>query len=402
MSTPRVRSFADLKSTLDARAQSVKVASIKSSADNDPVKEKDPDEKGNVSIPKDPDAAPAKQNTPESKTNADDQTKTLSPPAPAKTISGEEKPASLAAKAAAITGGLRKLADDMKLAPAAAGGKAVMPKMPAETPKNEGTDGGKLKPPSGGAGPKNNPDPAVKDAGAANGKPDTNGEPELDPTFLLKLAHAMLQTEEGRQDAQKHMERQYGAEAAKDIIMTAMFLEKKAEELESLQLEGARAAEEMWNNASPEEQASILKLAHIHELNKTQFKTDMEKLAYDAGAASAAEMADQGQLGQEAPGGIDEAILAALDEMVQSGELTPELAAQILQALQGAGGDQAGAGPGGPGGPGGGEGDMAAMMGGGGGGGGGEESEEEKQASAQVISVMEAARKLVIPEKAAA
>jgi hypothetical protein len=63
----------------------------------------------------------------------------------------------------------------------------------------------------------------------------------------------------------------------------------------------------------------------------------------------AAQMADAGAAGEqepEMPGAdevSDEDIVAVLDQMVQSGELTPDIAAQIMQALQG-GGEAGGAG----------------------------------------------------------
>jgi len=99
MSTPRIKTFGDLTAALNERATAAKSAAVKKATDGDTTSEKDPADKGHVTIPKDPDAAPGKQNTPESKTNADDQTKVFGAPSPAKTISGEEKPASLAAKA---------------------------------------------------------------------------------------------------------------------------------------------------------------------------------------------------------------------------------------------------------------------------------------------------------------
>jgi hypothetical protein len=116
----------------------------------------------------------------------------------------------------------------------------------------------------------------------------------------------------------------------------------------------------MWQNASPEERASIVKLAAAHQLAKSTLQTDGEKQAYDAGAAAGADMVDSGALGG-APGGAagapapdaagadpsadpagadnitDDDIIAVLSELVQSGKIKPEEAEAILQALQSGG-----------------------------------------------------------------
>jgi hypothetical protein len=383
-----VRTFGELSAALQARAGSIKVAAQKNAAENDPTPEKDPTEKGQVSIPKDPDAKPSKQNTPESKTNADGVTKVLPAPAPAKTVTGEEKvSADLAAKAAKVAEGIKGLANRLTKK-----SEVTQPNMPPNEKKNEGSDGGALKPPSGGAGDKNNPDPAVKDAAPAAaampedknkaktvptppadskgempadktnvdakaaeggmckgcGKPMADctceksaSEIPLDPSFHIKLSSIILSTEEGRAFAHSMVEKYHGAQAANDIVKAATIMEEKAEELAALEESGALVAEEMWKSASAEDQAGIIKLAEVMAFGRDSYQTEHEKLAYDAGAGAAAELADQGMLGQEAApegAGMDESIMAALEQMVQSGEITPEIAAEILQALQGAGG----------------------------------------------------------------
>jgi hypothetical protein len=217
---------------------------------------------------------------------------------------------------------------------------------------------------------------------------------KIDSTFHVKLATIILATEEGRKFAQAQIEKAHGAEAAGDIIKAASIMEERAVHLAQLEESGALAAEEKWASATPEEQQKIVKLARVHARTRDGYQTDLEKMAYDAGAMAAAQMGDAGMLGGAgagagpdagagaAPGGMgggapggapvgggdpaaalaamgaggaggeggapggapggeglsEEAVVAALDQMVQSGELTPELAAEILQAITGGGG----------------------------------------------------------------
>lgn len=458
-----VRTFSELSAALQARAGSIKsAATSKKAAENDPVPEKDPNEKGQAAIPKDPDAAPSKQNTPESKTNQDGVTSTLPAPPVAKTVMGEEKAAKedLSAKAAKVAEGIKGLAARLQKK-----AEVTQPQMPPNDKQNEGSDGGANKPPSGGAGDKNNPDPAVKDAAPAApsgeaagttpadkteegkapmpaadskgeipadktnadagksamekcekcgkmtkecacGKSASADEVPLDPSFHIKLATIILSTEEGREFAQAQVEKYHGAQAASDIVKAAALMEAKAEELAQAEESGALQAEAMWNAASPEEQANVIKMAQVLAAGRNVYKTEHEKMAYDAGAAGAAEMADQGMLGQEAApegAGMDEAIMAALEQMVQSGEITPEIAAQILQALQGggAGGEGGGAMP-----PGAEGGEMPPGMEGGEGGEGGEEGgempPEEKEAHTKSAANRAAVAKLFAPAAKAA
>ena len=380
-------------------------------------------------------------------------TPTLPAPAAAKTVSGEEKVAGdLPSKAAKVAAGIQALAKTLSKK-----AEVTQPNMPPNDAKNEGTDGGANKPPSGGAGAKNNPDPAVKDAApsapAAGATPadktedgkakmpaaDSKGELPadktnadtkaagegkcakcgkmekecgcgksaaadteipLDTTFHLKLASIILSTEEGRAFAQQQIEKEHGRQAAADIVKAAALMEQKAEELAQAEESGALIAEEMWKAASAEEQQVIIKLAQVLTVGRESYRTEHEKLAYDAGANAAAQMGDAGMLGQEAPQGMDESIMAALDEMVQSGELTPELAAQILEALQGGGAGGAGGAPMGA------EGGMPPEGGEGGeppaGGGGGrkapkedEGGEEEKEARTKSASNLAAVCKIL-------
>ena len=453
-----VRSFADLSAALQARAGATKsAAQAKSAADNDPIPEKDPNEKGNQSIPVDKDAAPAKQNIPDSKTNQDGVTSTLPAPAPAKTIVGEEKPAmDLSAKAAKVADGIRALAGRLQKK-----AEVTQPTLPPNTAQNTGSDGGATQPPSGGAGAKNNPDPAVKDAAPATpaatdktekpapapktdekgpipadktntdskmategakcskcGKMEKEcggcksasidemleGAKKLDPQLLLKIAAVMIETEENRRYLESAFEKHAGAEAARDLVDAAVYMEQISKEAAAAEEAGQAEANELWKSASEDERARVLRFADAMNAAEAGFKTDLEKAAYDAGVEEAAGLSDAGMLGQtEAPDGaaMDEAIMQALQQMVQSGEITPEIAAQIVEALQGGGGAEAGAMPpgmeGGAGGgampPG-----VEGGEGGGGGGGGGKKPKadegEDKEAAAKVLTNLQAAEKL--------
>lgn len=440
MSTTKsgVRTFGELSAALQARAGSKSAATQKKAAENDPVPEKDPNEKGQAAIPVDADGKPSKQVTPESKANADGVTKTFTAPAPAKTVSGEEKVAGdLGTKAAKVAAGIKDLA--ARLTKKAESGGTAEPNMPPNDKKNEGSEGGANKPPSGGSGQPG--DPVAKTSGDGAGalpadaaekkapapKADDKGELPADKTNadgksaadtcpkcskmmkdcgckaaeakaasediepkaedLMKIASIILSTEEGRSFAQAQIEKKHGADAAADIIKAASLMEQKAEELAALEESGALIAEEMWKSASERERQTIIKLAEVLAAGRESYSTENEKLAYDAGAEAAAQMGDAGMLGQEQPENLDSAIMAALDEMVQKGEIQPEEAAQILEALQGGGaGGEGGMPPGGEELPPGAGGGMPPE-----GGGGGEEEAGGKEASAKDPSAANAA-----------
>ena len=396
-----------------------KRASVKNA--DSTVPEKD-ERESSTSIPKDPDGATKKTVGLENDTNAD-TTKSFTV-TPAKTVVGEEKPASaLAQQAQKVAAGIRNLSAMLKKQGEDAGSK--LPVMPPNTDSNAGTTAnGAAKPVTGGVSKPANPDanaktatgdPATKaktdvgeqktvslPAGDSKGslpKSQTNsdvtkanGETKaesaetaaaagkeanaadnlvIDSSFHVKLASLILSTEEGRQYAQAVIERAHGAEAAMDIIKAATIMEERALELTQMEEQGAQEADDFWKSASETDRQRIVKLAQVHSQARDMYATELEKLAYDAGAQAAAQMGDAGILGG-AGGGADpgaeagvgappgaeggmppgaeggmpggegeispEVIVQALDQMVQSGEITPEIAAEIVSALQGGGG----------------------------------------------------------------
>lgn len=375
------------------------------SSGDDPVTDvQDSAEKGTEMVPKDPDAVPGKQNTPESKTNADGVTPVKAPEeTPSETIKGEEKPASdMAARAKNIGARILKVAASFHKQ--AEDGGNIAANMPAGTDavSNPGSDGGANKPPSGGAGSKNNPDANAEknttkksesDKAAnpmtADGKdvekkvqmpkgddkgeiPDsaTNSDKKAstkkasealldeltdeDIHAHVKLARVLLATEEGRIATQRFMEEAAGAEIAESIIKSAMVAEQELAELDMAEAEGAQFAEQLLKSASEEEREQIFEMAEVHAKNREKFATELEKQAYDMGMQDAAVMDDAGLMGgmpegEEGMAGMEgqvdqQAIIQALDELVQGGELTPEDAAMILEQALGEGEIAGGAG----------------------------------------------------------
>lgn len=180
----------------------------------------------------------------------------------------------------------------------------------------------------------------VKQANAEPGQEDIDVVTE-DILLHAKIAHTILETEEGRAMALRYMERAKDQEAANDIMKAAAFLEDQSLQLAQMEQEWALAAQQIYENASPEEKAIMDKMANVHMTAKAGLKTELEKQAYDAGAQTAAGMADAGTMNSMMGGAggdasdadlsqvSDEDIVAVLDEMVQNGELPPLTARPI-------------------------------------------------------------------------
>ena len=359
MKTKTTRSYDDLAKLLGSRT------SAKSAATVPAAPEKDPTDKGTVTVPGNPDL---KTGVPASSSNTD-TTATLPAPSPAKTVEGQE-PASINMKIAATSAKLRnflKKAEDKKpeapTAPAEAGKKdekkekaEKSAEAPSAAPEKDPADKGTVevkKETIGGLPPgeKENTD-SKKDASV-----------DLDQTYLAKLASVIMSTERGRTLAEQCLKESFGAEAAQDIVKAAAVMEQAALEQAQLLAEqeaymqsGAYQAEQMWKSASATEQAQMVKMAKIHELALSKYGDDeigtLCKMAYDAGAQAAAEEMDQKEpdgdenaQGQE-PAGPEEAaggevseedIVKVLESMIQSGELTPEIAQQLLAEIAGGG-----------------------------------------------------------------
>lgn len=418
----KVRTYEDLVALVSSRAKSASAAAPKTASTTPEAK--DPNEKGNVGIPVDPNASNTTMKLPTTGTNTE-VTPVTQPPA-AKTVSGEEKAATVIEKAQKVASAIRTLAGSIGKSASAA---EITPNMPSD----KGSTNADTHPaPSTDNGPAHhqNPDPVTKGAAPTpdaadpaakkiempkgdskgeiptnptntndvttkkseegcmvDGKMASNELPlDFDPSFHFKLASLILQSEAGRELARQVIESAHGAQEAANLIKCASFMESEAQRLAELEAQGAFAAEKAWQEASPAEQEAILKMAFIHQTAKASLATEEEKLAFDKGAAAASGMMDMsggmggmgggmggaggppggaapapapGPLDQDAPAPgsddiSDEDIMAVLDELVQSGQIKPEEAQAIMQALaQGADGGAGGADPtGGAGAPG--------------------------------------------------
>lgn len=348
-----------------AKAASATPTAVKAAADVPAAPEKDPQEKGTVSVPVDPAANPAKQNVPASASNGG-VTPTLPAPAPAKTVSGEEAP-SLTDKIAKVSAGIAGAITAMRSGKSAseAAPVNVTPATPPNDKKN--TDAGKdkeakpedkAKDPASAPAPAPAADPtgAMPKAEPANAdtKKAATDDVLIDPALYAKFASELATSEEGQAVMRKIAEAKFGAAIADDLIKAAMFMAEQEVLIEEAEASGAFAAEEAFKSASVEDQEAIIKLAHVHQTGMAGCADELEQQFYLEGAkAAAAMMEDPAMMGEEMPadyngeGVSDTDIVAVLDQLVQAGKITPEEAAQALAILQGGGegGEGAGAPP---------------------------------------------------------
>lgn len=231
---------------------------------------------------------------------------------------------------------------------------------------------------------------AVKNANVTLTQPTIEEAPGVG-AFMLKLAHALLSTERGMQVAEDYLAEYEGAEQARALIQKAAndqaAFHKVAGDLNEL----LTAANQQFNSqldelgeviksASAEEVTRWQKLAnaHVSQLGKL----DPEFHAYyKAGSADAAMVVEAMMMGEEPgiPGGegdlAPEQLEGLIAQLVQAGQLDPETAEALLQALMGGEGMPPEMGGGAPGGE-----ALPPEMGGGGAPGGEEMPPEEKAA----------------------
>jgi len=344
-----ILTFEQLGQRLNARSKSASTPATptKSACDVPAVPEKDPQDKGNVGVPVDPAAAPAKQNVPASASNGG-ATPTLPAPAPAKTVSGEESP-SLTDKIAKVSSGIAGAITAMRA------GKSASEAAPPNDKKNTDGDAGKEAKPADAAkdpAAAPAPAPAADPKGAlpkteptnTDAKKEASEEVTIDPALYAKFAAELATSEEGQAVMRKIAEAKFGAGVADDLIKAAMFMAEQEALIEEAEASGAFAAEEAFKSASAEDQQAIIKLAHIHQAGVAGCTDELEQHFYLEGAkAAAAMMEDPAMMGEEMPadyngeGVSDTDIVAVLDQLVQSGKVTPEEAAQALAILQGGG-----------------------------------------------------------------
>jgi hypothetical protein len=160
-----------------------------------------------------------------------------------------------------------------------------------------------------------------------------------------KIATLVMDYEEGRQLVNELADREFGKEAASQLINEADYVSAVEQEVAAAEMEGAYAAEELMKNASEEDIADMQKMAVIHTDAASKLEYDFELEAYDAGAKQAAAAMDAGgELPMGGEGTSLEDVAAVIEQLVASGQIDEQTAAQILQEL--AGGEMGGMPPG--------------------------------------------------------
>lgn len=174
---------------------------------------------------------------------------------------------------------------------------------------------------------------------------------KLSPEAYIKLASALLESEEGLIVATRLIKEAKGAQVAQELIANALAAQEQFHKQAAAEVQGAQLAEYLFKSASAEEQATMVKFAQVHgvESKKIDARADLNaeekeicKMAYAQGAMDGAAMADTGEL----PGGTSqepsaEDIMAVIEQLVASGQLPPEIAQQLMAELGGQGGEGA-------------------------------------------------------------
>ncbi len=187
---------------------------------------------------------------------------------------------------------------------------------------------------------------------------------------LIKLASLALSTEEGQQFMLKLVERDLGQKAASAMIQEAvqahyafgksasiqeqqaydLWCQQEQEKAAALQEQEKAAAElvAMLNEASPEDLAHIRKLASLTQWAEANLSHESLKSAFAAGMEDASADVDAMEGGEAAPTGEEdlsvEEIQQLIQQAVESGQLPPEVAMQLMDQLAQAGSPDGGTG----------------------------------------------------------
>jgi hypothetical protein len=175
----------------------------------------------------------------------------------------------------------------------------------------------------------------------------------LDQASYVKLASVILESEEGVKLATRLLKEAKGAEVANQLINAATQAQENFNKAAAAEAQGAELADAMFKSASAEDQALIIKYAQVHSASAEEIDADttltaeqkqIAKLAYAQGAMDGAAMQDASAEGGAGnlPGGESEEpspedILAIVEQLVQSGQLPPEVGQQLIQELTGGG-----------------------------------------------------------------
>lgn len=184
---------------------------------------------------------------------------------------------------------------------------------------------------------------------------------DLSADTLAKIASAILSTEEGINFTHSLFEKQAGEAAARQQIQEAILAATSFDEVEQTKSAAmndvfAKAAsihKDLQGIITEVEADEILKIAHIHQEALLAYDSPLLKQAYAAGMDDAALMeASEEAGGAEGAPPVDEAlpmggeslseeeIMALLEEMIASGEISEEDVMAALQATEGGGGEE--------------------------------------------------------------
>lgn len=341
MANKKVKMFNDWIASAQER---VKSASVKVAADQEALNMKDPTDRGQVSIPDCGDGSnraaqglptnTSNMGEPDKEHNIFDVTKPNGAGQGEYVVPKDGTAADEAVKSP--TTPLSKMAQALKelqQKSAAAAAPAATPAAPAATP----------------AAPAPAPAPAAPapaPAAAPAVKKASQGTFELpvsllpDNSLMDKLASIggiMLGSEAGQKMVAEVLEKEAGIAEARAIIAEAQAtMEKEA----ASQFYAENNMTNNQPNTAMDKSAAAAKSAHIAWYNS--FNTDMEKNAYMNGAEDGAAVADAIEAGEdpEALADVsDEEVIAYLQELVASGQISQEEAEAVLQAIGEAGED---------------------------------------------------------------
>jgi hypothetical protein len=180
---------------------------------------------------------------------------------------------------------------------------------------------------------------------------------ELGADAHIKLAQAILEDEENYAVADRMLKRKMGADAAQDLLKAAAessaiakeqreqaqfieYMNKHASEDEKAQFQAAVMLAEFEKSASAEEKEKFQKIASAYQAGLEKCASDLEKKAFEAGAQDAALGMEAGMEAAPAEGempggemGVED-LMALIMAAVESGEIPPEVAEQLLMALE--------------------------------------------------------------------
>lgn len=177
---------------------------------------------------------------------------------------------------------------------------------------------------------------------------------EMPYDAYVKLAHTILTVEGGMDCAHRLIKEAKGAETANALLDNALVAQAQLEKAAAAHAQGAGLVDQIFAGCKTQAEAEqVVKIASAHKEQISVIEkqagdaesAELEKLAYAAGAMDAAAMQEgEGELpGGESEEASPEDFLAVIQQLVDSGQLPPEVAEQLLAELQGgAGGEAAG------------------------------------------------------------